>query len=75
MGSDTRIFIMRVVLGMGFAVILMRLFRPNMHIAFAAVLGAFLVGLAYGHEYLRKRRRRKLHPKEPVNKTDAGKNE
>ena len=47
------IFIIRMFLGAAIAVILSRLFYPEMNIAIVALLGAILVGLAYLSEYLK----------------------
>ena len=50
------IFVIRAFMGVFFAVILTRFFYPETKIAFAAGLGAFMVGLAYLLEYWRKRK-------------------
>ncbi len=50
------IFIIRLVLGAVFAVILSRFFYPEANIVYMAGLGIILVGLAYFAEYLRNRK-------------------
>ena len=51
------VFILRAVLGAGFAVILARIFYPEANIIYVAGLGIILVGLAYFAEYLRNRKK------------------
>ncbi len=51
------IFIIRAILGAGFAVILTRMFYPDTNILYVAGLGVILVGLAYFAEYLRNRKK------------------
>jgi hypothetical protein len=53
------VFIIRALLGAGFAVILSRMFYPEANVIYVAGLGLILVGLAYFAEYLRNRRREK----------------
>ena len=50
------IFFIRAVLGVVFAVVLIRIFYPGTHIGYVAGLAVGLVGLAYLFEYLRKRK-------------------
>ena len=50
------IFIIRAILGAGFAVVLSRMFYPDANLFYVAGLGVILVGLAYFAEYLRKRK-------------------
>ena len=50
------IFIIRVVLGAGFAVLLSRFFYPDANPLYVAGLGIFLVGMAYVLESYRNRR-------------------
>ncbi len=54
--KNINIFIIRAVLGAGFAVLLMRIFYPDKNIIYALGLGVFLVGMAYFFEYLRQKR-------------------
>ncbi|MGB5986808.1 MAG: hypothetical protein WBG37_16010 [Desulfobacterales bacterium] len=49
------IFILRAILGGVFAVIAVRVFRPQAGVGFTVLLGAILVALAYLREYYRKR--------------------
>jgi hypothetical protein len=53
------IFIIRAILGAGFAVLLSRMFYPEANAAYVAGLGIILVGLAYFAEYLRNRKKHK----------------
>ena len=53
------VFIIRALLGAGFAVILSRMFYPEANVIYVAGLGLILVGLAYFVEYLRNRKREK----------------
>ncbi|MBR9987899.1 MAG: hypothetical protein KFF68_18505 [Desulfosarcina sp.] len=55
--TQFHIFIIRAILGAGFAVILSRMFYPDVNIIYVAGLGIILVGLAYFAEYLRTRKR------------------
>jgi len=50
------IFILRVVLGAAFAVILIRMFYPQTQMIYTVGLGGFLVGMAYVFEYFRARK-------------------
>ncbi len=50
------VFIIRIILGAAFAVLLSRFFYPNWKILYVAGLGAFLVAVAYILEYWRKRK-------------------
>ncbi|MDM8526506.1 hypothetical protein QUF80_24280 [Desulfococcaceae bacterium HSG8] len=50
------IFVMRVILGAVFAVILSRFFYPEANIIYVAGFGMFLVGMAYVLEYWRNRK-------------------
>ncbi len=56
--TQFHIFIIRAILGAGFAVILSRMFYPDVNIIYVAGLGIILVGLAYFAEYLRNRKRK-----------------
>lgn len=49
------IFLIRAVLGAGFAVMLSRFFYPDATLFYVVGLGIFLVGMAYLFEYIRKR--------------------
>jgi hypothetical protein len=53
------IFIIRIVLGAVFALILSRFFYPDAGLHYVIGLGVLLVGLAYGAEYFRIRRTKK----------------
>ena len=50
------IFIIRAILGGVFAVIAVRIFRPQAGLGFTVMLGIILVGLAYLKEFYRKRK-------------------
>lgn len=50
-----QIFVIRIILGAIFAVILARFFFPKANPAFAMGLGILLVGLAYVSEYFHNR--------------------
>ncbi len=54
--TQFHIFIIRAILGAGCAVILSRMFYPDVNIIYVAGLGIILVGLAYFAEYLRNRK-------------------
>ncbi len=54
-----RIFLVRAILGAGFAALMMRLFYPDKNILFGMGLAVILVGMAYLSEYLRERRENK----------------
>ncbi len=54
--TQFHIFIIRAILGAGLAVILSRMFYPDVNIIYVAGLGIILVGLAYFAEYLRNRK-------------------
>ena len=51
------VFIIRAILGGVFAVIAMRIFRPNAGLGVTILLGVVLVGLAYLKEYYGKRKK------------------
>ena len=51
----TQIFIIRAILGVGFGVVLARIFYPEASVIFVAGLCTALVALAYLTEFLRKR--------------------
>jgi len=51
------VFIIRVVFGAVFAVLVTRVFYPDAGLERITTLGIFLVGMAYLVEYFRKRRR------------------
>ncbi len=53
-----QIFVIRAVLGLGFAVIATRMFYGRVEIAYIVGLAVILVGLAYFAEYLRHRKKR-----------------
>ena len=50
------IFILRVILGAAFAVILIRMFYPQAQMIYTMGLWGFLVGMAYVFEYFRARK-------------------
>ncbi|MFH0996886.1 MAG: hypothetical protein V1844_15530 [Pseudomonadota bacterium] len=50
------IFILRVILGAAFAVILIRMFYPQTRMIYTVGLWGFLVGMAYVFEYFRARK-------------------
>jgi hypothetical protein len=50
------IFILRVILGAAFAVILIRMFYPQTRMIYTVGLWGFLVGMAYVFEYFRVRK-------------------
>ena len=52
--NQMTIFIIRAVVGAGFAFVLTRIFRPEANLLFTALLAVFLVATAYGLDYLRK---------------------
>jgi hypothetical protein len=49
-------FVIRAILGAVFAVIMMRFFYPGANPAYTAILGIFLVGMAYMIEFFRKKK-------------------
>ena len=49
-------FIVRAVIGLVFAVVLTRMFRPDWEVSYTVGLAGFLVGMAYLMEYFRKKR-------------------
>lgn len=55
--TPLHIFVIRAILGAVFAVILTRMFYPDVNPAYVAGLGIILVGLAYFAEYLRNRKK------------------
>lgn len=50
------IFVLRVIIGAVFAVIISRFFRPDAGPVFVVLLGGFFVGFSYLLEYYRKRK-------------------
>ena len=48
------IFLVRAVLGVVFAVVLVRMFYPDKPIGYTIALAVFMVGMAYFFEYIRK---------------------
>ncbi len=50
------IFIIRIVLGAGFAVLISRFFYPDANPVYIAGMGVFLVGAAYVAEYFRNKK-------------------
>ena len=53
-----QVFVMRAILGVVFAVVIVRTFYPHTELVKVIGLGVIIVGLAYFAEYLRKRRRK-----------------
>ena len=53
------IFIIRLILGVAFAVILMRLFYPGFNPMYAVGLGIILISLAYLLEFLKMRNQKR----------------
>ena len=51
-------FVIRAILGLGFAVVATRMFYGRVNIGYIVGLAVILVGLAYFAEYLRHRRNR-----------------
>jgi hypothetical protein len=51
----SQVFVIRAILGVGFGVVLWRLFYPKAPVGFVIGLCATLVALAYLTEYLRNR--------------------
>ncbi len=56
MVKNFNVFIIRAILGAGFAVLLMRIFYPDKNFIYGLGLGVFLVGMAYFFEYLRQKK-------------------
>ncbi len=52
--TQFHIFVIRAILGAGFAVLLSRFFYPDANPIYVAGLGVFLVGMAYLMEAWRK---------------------
>jgi len=50
------VFVIRAILGAIFAVIMMRFFYPGANLAYAVILGIFLVAMAYLIEFFRKKK-------------------
>jgi len=50
------LFIIRLLVGGFIAFIIIRIFRPDAGAVYVIGFGALLVGLAYGLEYIRKRK-------------------
>ncbi len=48
------IFLIRALLGAMFAVLLVRMFYPQKPVGYTIGLAAFMVGMAYYFEYIRK---------------------
>ncbi|WP_373498439.1 hypothetical protein [Desulfococcus sp.] len=53
------IFVLRAILGVVFAVVLMRMFHPEFHMVYVAGFAIILVALAYLLEYWRRRKMEK----------------
>ena len=54
--SQSQIFLIRAIIGIGIAVILTRAFYGSVHLIYVVGLAVIMVGLAYFAEYLRKRK-------------------
>lgn len=52
------LFFIRAILGVAIAVLITRMFRGSVSVAYVAGLAAILVGLAYVFEYFRKHKNR-----------------
>jgi cytochrome bd-type quinol oxidase subunit 1 len=52
------IFVVRLILGLVFGIILTRLFRPDWEIYHGVITGLILVGLAYGMAFFRKKKQK-----------------
>ncbi|MFZ5570926.1 MAG: hypothetical protein ACOZF0_10995 [Thermodesulfobacteriota bacterium] len=50
------VFLIRAVLGVMFAILLVRMFYPQKPIGYSIGLAAFMVGMAYYFEYIKKHR-------------------
>ena len=53
--NSLAIFVVRLILGLVFGIILTRLFKPDWEVYHGALVGLVLVGLAYGMAFFRKR--------------------
>jgi hypothetical protein len=53
--NSLAIFVVRLILGLVFGIILTRLFKPDWEIYHGALIGLALVGLAYGMAFFRKK--------------------
>ena len=49
------IFVVRLILGLVFGVILTRLFKPDWEVYYGALIGLLLVTMAYGMAFFRKK--------------------
>jgi hypothetical protein len=54
-----QIFIIRAIVGAGFAVLVVRMFYGKVQIIYVAGLAVFMVGMAYVLEYFRNKRENK----------------
>ncbi len=54
--ANFNIFVIRAILGVVFAVILMRIFHPEFHIVYVAGFAVVLVALAYLLEFWRRKK-------------------
>ena len=54
-----QIFIIRLIVGAAFAVLVVRIFYGKVEVVYAAGLTIFMVGMAYVLEYFRKKRENK----------------
>ncbi|MGM0452461.1 MAG: hypothetical protein ACQERN_04790 [Thermodesulfobacteriota bacterium] len=52
--NQMTVFVIRALVAGFFAFVLTRVFRPEANLLFVALLAVFLVGTAYGLDYLRK---------------------
>ena len=50
------IFVVRLILGLVFGIVLTRIFRPDWEIYHGVVTGLILVALAYGMAFFRKKK-------------------
>jgi cytochrome c biogenesis protein CcdA len=56
--NQFQIFLIRVIIGAGLAVVITRMYYGRVHIGYVAGLAVIMVGLAYFAEFLRKRKSR-----------------
>ena len=56
--NQFQIFLIRVIIGAGLAVVITRMYYGRIHIGYVAGLAVIMVGLAYFAEFLRKRKSR-----------------
>jgi hypothetical protein len=52
--NQLAVFVVRLILGLAFGIILIRLFKPDWEIYHGALIGLLLTALAYGVAFFRK---------------------